>query len=126
MVTGSLRLQNACKVLAGIDTLLTHPLRGDAQSRCKHFTSVSPDRSGHFPPTVGAPMLGRSPLADMVPSKQAPTPELWIRQSRFESWRGNSPFARSLVRARRDPARRPILSVRAERAISTVRRRTHN
>src|SRR3989442_5904645 len=77
MVTGSLRLQNACKVLAGIDTLLTHPLRGDAQSRCKHFTSVSPDRSGHFPPTVGAPMLSRSPLAGMVSSKQAPTRELW-------------------------------------------------
>src|SRR3989442_3756514 len=80
MVTTSQRLQNACKVLAGTDTPLSHPLRGDAQSRCKHFTSVSPDRSGHFPPTMGAPMLGRSPLADMVPSKQTPTRELWIRR----------------------------------------------
>src|SRR5881296_2498330 len=57
-----------------------HPSGGDAQSRCKHFTSVSPDPSGHFLPTVGAPMLGRSPLADMVSSKQAPTRELWIRR----------------------------------------------
>src|SRR6266566_663024 len=73
MVAASQRLQNTCKALAGTDTLLTHPLRGDAESRCKHFTSVSPDRSGHFPLTVGAPMLGRSPLADMVSSKQAPT-----------------------------------------------------
>src|SRR5438132_11439531 len=79
MGTASQRLQNSCKVLAGTDTLLTHPVIGDAQSRCKHFTSVSPDRSGHSSPTVGAPMLGRSPLADMVPSKQTPTRELWIR-----------------------------------------------
>src|SRR5712691_5596984 len=28
MVTASQRLQNTCKVLAGTDTLLTHPLRG--------------------------------------------------------------------------------------------------
>ena len=47
----------------------------------KHFTSVSPDASGHFSPTVRAPMLGRSPLADMVSSKRAPTGELWIRES---------------------------------------------
>src|SRR5712691_4285662 len=33
MVTASQRLQDTCKVLAGTDTLLTHPLRGDAQSR---------------------------------------------------------------------------------------------
>src|SRR2546428_10058196 len=33
MVTASQRLQNTWKVLAGTDTLLTHPSRGDAQSR---------------------------------------------------------------------------------------------
>src|SRR2546425_8156753 len=80
MVTASQRLQNTCKVFAGTDTLLTYRVRGDAQSRCKHFTSGSPDRSGHSSPTVGAPMLGRSPLADIVPSKQTPTHDLWIRK----------------------------------------------
>src|SRR2546428_2309511 len=100
MVTTSQRLQNACKVLAGTDTLVTHPLRGDAQSRCKHFTSVSPDRSGHFPLTVGAPMLGRSPLADMVPSKQASTGELWIRRVLVRSQEGQL-AARWDVRSRR-------------------------
>jgi len=72
-------LQNTCKVLAETDALLIIRAGEDAQSRCKHFTSVSPDRSGHFPPTVGAPMLGKSPLAYMVSSKQALTGELWIR-----------------------------------------------
>src|SRR2546422_4894456 len=62
----------------------------DTQSACKHFTSVSPDRSGHFRSTVGAPMLGRSPLADMVPSKQAPTRELWIGRALVRSQRGTS------------------------------------
>jgi len=47
----------------------------------KHFTSVSPDPSGHFARNVRAPMLGGQPVADMVSSNHAPTRELWIRSA---------------------------------------------
>jgi len=56
---------------------------------CKRFASVSPVQSGHYLPSLRAPMLGGPPLTDMVSSKQARTRELWIRGSRFESSRGN-------------------------------------
>src|SRR5439155_16916406 len=43
MVTASPRLQNTCKVLAGTDTLLTHPLGGmrrAVQAFCKRFSGL--------------------------------------------------------------------------------------
>src|SRR2546426_4456762 len=46
MVTASQRLQNTCKVLAGTDTRLTHPLggmRGAVQAFCKRFSG--PERA---------------------------------------------------------------------------------
>src|SRR3989441_11118535 len=53
MVTASQRLQNTCKVLAGTDTLLTHPLGGmrrAVQAFCKRFSgherALVSDRQG--------------------------------------------------------------------------------
>src|SRR6266568_1995463 len=46
MVTASQRLQDTCKVLAGTDTLLTHPLRGDAQSRASILQALLRTRAG--------------------------------------------------------------------------------
>jgi hypothetical protein len=91
--------QNARKVPAATHAFSTSDQQKNAQSRCKHFTSVSPDRSGHFSPTVGAPMLGRSPLADIVSSKQAPTPDSGSREVLTHCKRTRTP--RDMLRSAR-------------------------
>src|SRR5207245_11443077 len=59
MVTASQRLQNTWKVLAGTDTLPTHPSRGDAQSRASILQAfLRTDRDISFQP------WGRRCLAD--------------------------------------------------------------
>jgi hypothetical protein len=58
--------------------LSQHPIKRRRAEPRKRFTSVSPGQSGHYLPSLRAPMLGGPPLTDMVSSKQARTRELWI------------------------------------------------
>src|SRR5437870_11616683 len=89
MVTASQRLQNTCKVLAGTDTRLTHPLggmRGAVQAFCKRF-------SGHERALVsdrqGADARRDATSGQFVcfscPGAGALDPVIQV-----ESWRGNS------------------------------------
>src|SRR5947209_19113266 len=73
-------LRNACKTLAPFRNSPDHCSGESSRTLYKHFTSVSPDQSGHCPPSLRAPMLGGQPLTDMVSSKQTRWARLWIRK----------------------------------------------
>src|SRR5438309_7393248 len=61
-------------------TLLTHSSRESSRTLCKHFTSVSPDLSGHRCQTDRAPMLVGTPLPVILSVFRALGPALWIRR----------------------------------------------
>ena len=72
------------------------------QNPCKRFASVSPGQSGHYLPSLRAPMLDGQPLTDMVSSKQTRTARLWIRRVLVRSQEGQ---LRGPLRLRCGPSR---------------------
>ena len=69
------RLRNA-RIGSRQATLLTSIQESSPELSYKRFASVSPDQSGHWPPSLRAPMLGGQPLS----SKQTRSARLWIKR----------------------------------------------
>jgi hypothetical protein len=61
-----------------------------SRTLCKHFASVSPDRSGHFAPTPRAPMLADHHLRTWCPPNNPRGRSSGSGESWFEPRRGNS------------------------------------
>src|SRR2546422_5531992 len=57
-----------------------HSSRESSRTLCKHFTSVSPDMSGHGCQTDRAPMLVGTPRPVILSVFRALGPPLWIRR----------------------------------------------
>jgi len=91
------RLQNGCRDFKRT-TLLTTVQESPTRTLYKHFTSVSPDLSGHGCQTDRAPMLVGTPLADKVSAKAALGPALWIRRVLVRAQEGQLQWPHGLRR----------------------------
>src|SRR2546430_14091833 len=88
MVTASQRLQNTWKVLAGTDTLLTHPSRGDAQSRASILQAfLRTDQDISLRPW-GRRCLADHHLRTWCPPNEPPRASSGSGESWFEPRRG--------------------------------------
>ncbi len=88
------------RLYRNIATLLTQIQESGIRTLYKHFTSVSPGQSGHYFPSLRAPMLGGQPLTDMVSSKQTRTARLWIRRVLVRSQEGQLERPQRFARGR--------------------------
>src|SRR5207249_12097851 len=70
-------------------SLLSRSSGEPSRTLCKHFTSVSPDMSGHECQTDRAPMLVGTPLPVNLSVFVALGPALWIRRVLVRAGEGN-------------------------------------